>query len=85
MSSTGEFDIPPYTQHMSDKERIATLEANARNMARDLRSINAKLDKVVNTLAEMSGGKKAVMGLFGIIGGAIGTVATLFGLHLFGK
>jgi hypothetical protein len=76
----------PHQYHgMSDVERIAVLEANERNMARELRAMNAKLDKVVTTLSEMSGGKKAVMGMFGLIGGAIGVFATLMGLHLFGK
>lgn len=70
---------------MSHVERIAVLEANERNMARELHAMNLKLDKVVTTLNEMSGGKKAVMGMFGLIGGFIGVLGTLFGLHLFGK
>lgn len=83
----------PHQYHpMTEAERIATLEANERNMGRELKAIHAalgamskNLTDVNKTLSEMSGGKKAIMGLFGLIGGAIGVFATLFGMHLFAK
>jgi tetrahydromethanopterin S-methyltransferase subunit G len=84
-----QYDEREYHHHtgqgMPDGERIAILEANERNMSRRLEAMDRKLDKVVNTLAEISGGKKAFIALYGLIGGAIASFATLFGLHLFGK
>lgn len=77
---------------MSDQERIATLEANERNMGRELKAIHlvlAEMSKdltaVNRTISEMSGGKKVVLGIFTLIGSAIGVFGTLFSLHLFGK
>jgi uncharacterized protein YqgC (DUF456 family) len=80
---------------MSDVERIATLEANERNMARELKAIHMSLTAMTvnmvavnKTLSEMSGGKKAVMGMFALIGGLIGVFGTMFAMfaiHPIGK
>src|SRR5438874_1358492 len=79
-------DAHPYHMgQMSDAERIATLEANERNMARDLAAIRKSLDEVVKTLNEMSGGKKAVLGIFALVGSFLGACAALVGMHIFGK
>lgn len=70
---------------MPDGERIATLENELEHVSKQLAAMDIKLDGVVKTLDEMSGGKKAVLGIFGLIGGVIGVFATLFSLHIFGK
>lgn len=84
MSDEDDFQYHHGVQ-MPDGERIAILEANERNMSRRLAAMDTKLDRVVTALDQMTGGKKAVMLMFSVIGGIVGIVATLFGLHLFGN
>lgn len=58
-------------------ERVATLEAEMRQAKAELTAANEKLDKIVRTLDQMSGGKKAVLGLFTLIGMAIGAATSI--------
>lgn len=68
-----------------DGERIAAMEMDILHLTKQVDAMNLKLDGVVNTLSEISGGKKALMGLYGLVGTAIGAIATLVGLNLFGR
>lgn len=70
---------------LPDGERIAVLENEMEHLVKQLGTMDLKLDTVVKTLDEMSGGKKVVLGIFTLIGSAVGVFGTLFGLHLFGK
>lgn len=70
-------------------ERIAALEADNRHILDQLnnimdaqRSANNSILMIQKTLSELSGGKKALMALFALIGGAAGSFGTLFGMHI---
>lgn len=65
----------------SQVERIARLEVSDEQKASDIREIKADVKKIVATLDEMTGGKKAVMAMFA----ALGSVLTLIVGLLTGK
>lgn len=66
---------------LSQGERIARLEQSEKDMRADIAEIKADVKKIVTTLNEMTGGKKALMALFA----ALGSVLTLAAGLLTGK
>lgn len=55
---------------------LGSLEAKVSRVENQLETVEMKLDKVVDTLAEFRGGKKVVLSLSAIAGGVMGYVAT---------
>ena len=43
-------------------------------MRADIAEIKTDVKKIVSTLSEMSGGKKAILGMFALVGGVIGII-----------
>lgn len=66
---------------MSDVERIAKLEKAEEELREDISEIKKDVKGIVRTLSEMSGGKKALLGLFAIIGAVVGMIGTLFAIQ----
>lgn len=58
-------------------ERIARLEQAEKDTRSDITEIKLDVKSILNTLAQMSGGKKAVLGLFTLLGGFVGIVGTM--------
>src|SRR6478736_4675671 len=66
----------------SNEVRIAVLELEVRSIKASMRDVNSKLDSIMDTLAQMSGGKRAIFALFAIIGGFIGAGAAVLSAAL---
>lgn len=69
-------------RHQTDAERIAVLESEMDQVRQDLADIKADIRKILTTFNEMSGGKKAVLALFSIVGGLVGAAVTIAGMIL---
>ena len=63
-------------------QRIARLEQADKDTRNDIIEIKADVKSILHTLAEMSGGKKALFALFSLLGAIIGTIGTYLGLHI---
>lgn len=61
----------------SPEIRIAILETEVRGLKVSVEQLDKKLDSILDTLAQMSGGKKAILGLFALLGGFIGAGAAV--------
>lgn len=64
----------------SNDVRIAVLERDVRDLEASLKEVNGKLDSIVTTLAQVSGGKRALIGFFAIVGSVVTAAAALAGI-----
>ncbi len=62
----------------SELERIAKLEADARHVETRLENIELILAGIKATLDQMKGGKRALLGLFGLVGSAVAILGSIF-------
>lgn len=68
---------------LTERERIARLETEVRNVRSDMDEIKSDVKAILRKFDEMTGGKKALLGLVALIGALVGIVAGVVGM-LFG-
>ena len=66
------------SEHLTLAERVTRLEEANRFTRTDIGEIKSDVKSILETLAQMSGGKKAMLGLFAVLGGVVTVITGLF-------
>jgi hypothetical protein len=61
----------------TDAERLATLEQENREFRANIAEMKGDIKSILGTLAAMSGGRKALLGLFMMVGTFLGGIVSL--------
>ena len=72
--------MPDRLNQMMPAERIAVLESEMSQVRADLADIKADVRKILETFNEMTGGKKAVLALFSVVGAIVGAIVAVVGI-----